>query len=288
MLTSPRHLLSTAICLLLTPIAPQAPGGAGAPASQAPSQAAGIAGIAHIAMRVGDLSASRAFYERLGFEEAFALGQSSAATEAFIKINDRQFIELYSRRSPAEPVAFMHVCYESPDLDGLNRLYRSEGLTPTDVRRAGAGNLLFSLRGPGQQVIEYTQYMPGSRHTNDRGQHLGAHRVAETILGVATGVEDPAAASAFYTGKMGFLPARSFAGNRAALALPGSTGEQVEFGEQATGTAFTLFFAVADLDRTTRQLGGLGLAAAEHGRTASIADPDGNRIVFVESRASLQ
>jgi len=239
-------------------------------------------------MRVGDLSASRGFYERLGFEEAFALGQSDAATEAFIKVNDRQFIELYSKRSPAEPAAFMHVCYESSDLDGLNRFYRSEGLAPTDVRRAGAGNLLFSLKGPGQQVIEYTQYMPGSRHTNDRGQHLGAHRVAETILGFATEVEDQAAARAFYAEKLGFRPARSFAERQPALALPGSSGEQVEFGQQATRTAFTLFFAVADLDQATRQLKSLGIAFTPHGRTASIADPDGNRIVFVESPVSVR
>ena len=53
------------------------------------------------------------------------------------------------------------------------------------METAGAGNLLFTLRGPQQptfaQNIEYTQYMPTSRHTLDIGQHLSPDRVADKM-----------------------------------------------------------------------------------------------------------
>ena len=49
-------------------------------------------GIAHVAIRVQNLLASRAFYEKLGYQEAFALDNGGAPTEAFLKVNDTQFI----------------------------------------------------------------------------------------------------------------------------------------------------------------------------------------------------
>ena len=52
-------------------------------------------GIAHIAMRVKDIATSLAFYEKLGFEQAFAMSKDNVVTQSFIKVNDRQFIELY-------------------------------------------------------------------------------------------------------------------------------------------------------------------------------------------------
>ena len=52
-------------------------------------------GIAHIAIRVKDIAASVAFYNRLGFQQAFAMNKGDVVTQSFIKINDTQFIELY-------------------------------------------------------------------------------------------------------------------------------------------------------------------------------------------------
>src|SRR3982074_1723665 len=52
-------------------------------------------GIAHVAIRVRDLTASTPFYQRLGYEQAFALSRDGAVYESFLKINDRQFLELY-------------------------------------------------------------------------------------------------------------------------------------------------------------------------------------------------
>ena len=81
--------------------------------------------IAHAAMRVSDLSRSREFYRKLGFEEAFVFEKNGLPTEVFLKVNDDQFIELYPRENNSQASGFMHVCFESSNLEGLNRLFES-------------------------------------------------------------------------------------------------------------------------------------------------------------------
>src|SRR5580704_8654725 len=79
---------------------------------QAPPPPANLAGIAHVAFRVSDLARSRAFYQKLGFEQAFAFNKDGAITEAFFKVNDRQFIEIYPPQA-SQSIGFMHLCFES-------------------------------------------------------------------------------------------------------------------------------------------------------------------------------
>src|SRR5258707_4029326 len=160
-------------------------------------QPANLAGIAHVAIRVSDLTHSRDFYGKLGFEQAFALTKDGKTTEAFLKVNDHQFIEIYPQADPPQSIGFMHVCFEAADLEALHRAYLGRSLTPTPVKRAGAGNLLFTMVGPEDQNIECTQYMPGSLHTKDLGLHLGEDRISKEIVGISLSVEDPVAARAF-------------------------------------------------------------------------------------------
>ena len=70
-----------------------------------------LTGIAHAAIRVADVDKSRAFFQKLGYAQPFALtGKSGEVTESFIKINDRQYIELYPSDAEHPPV-FLHVCF---------------------------------------------------------------------------------------------------------------------------------------------------------------------------------
>ena len=129
--------------------------------AQSETHAPPFNGIAHVAIRVHDLAASVAFYQKLGFEQAFDLRKDNIPYESFIKINDNQFIELYPV-TPKDPTpGFLHLCFESANLNAIYDDYVTHGLTPTAVRKAGAGNLLFTMAGPlqpsGPQNIEYTQ-----------------------------------------------------------------------------------------------------------------------------------
>jgi hypothetical protein len=84
----------------------------------------------------------------------------------------------------SQPLGWMHVCFEAGDLNALIKYYDSTGLKAAPVRKAAAGNLISSTNDPEGRVTEFTQYMPGSRHTLDRGQHLGANRLSIELMGI--------------------------------------------------------------------------------------------------------
>ncbi len=63
-----------------------------------------ILGVAHLAVFVSDLAKARAFYQDLlGLEESFTLPKADGTVEiAFVKIDDRQWIELFNRPKAAK------------------------------------------------------------------------------------------------------------------------------------------------------------------------------------------
>jgi catechol 2,3-dioxygenase-like lactoylglutathione lyase family enzyme len=241
-------------------------------------------GIAHVAIRVQDLAASIVFYEKLGFEQAFDLRKNDVPYESFIKINDNQFIELYPVTDKDPKPGFLHLCFEGADLNAIYTDYIDHGLTPTTVRKAGAGNLLFTMTGPlqpfGPQNIEYTQYMPGSLHSNDQGKHLGPDRVAIKLIAVALAMKDTAAARDFYINQLHFKP---IAGDQMDMHMPGESGQEIEIVSAALGNQARLTFQSENLARAARYLHKEGVAAVKNGATLTIKDPDGN-ILLLETR----
>jgi catechol 2,3-dioxygenase-like lactoylglutathione lyase family enzyme len=241
-------------------------------------------GIAHVAIRVHDLAASVAFYQKLGFEQAFDLKKDGVSYESFIKINDHQFIELYPVTETNPDAGFLHLCFEGADLNAIYDDYISHGLTPTAVRKAGAGNLLFTMAGPlqpsGPQNIEYTQYMPGSLHSNDQGKHLGPDRVADKLVVVALAMKDTAGARDFYINQLHFKP---IAGDQTVMHLPGESGQEIEIVAATLGTQARLTLQSENLAKAARSLHKEGIAAEKRATALSITDPDGN-ILLLEPR----
>jgi catechol 2,3-dioxygenase-like lactoylglutathione lyase family enzyme len=249
------------------------------------AQPANQSGIAHVALRVASLEAARAFYNKLGFEQFFEMKQGDRTTEAFLKVNDHQFIELYPQTDPAQPIGLMHVCYESSDLEALHAEYVKRGLTVSEVRKAGAGNMLMTMKDPEGQTIEYTEYLPGSRHFEDRGKHLGAQRVAQLMVGATSPASDAAAIRTFYLDKLGFTEINH--GIPARLRMPGDSGQEVDIAAAGPEVKSGIRFAVADVQHTAGILTSLGLAAqatpANNPTLLTVADPDGALISFVKA-----
>jgi catechol 2,3-dioxygenase-like lactoylglutathione lyase family enzyme len=243
-------------------------------------------GIAHIAVRVKDVAASSAFYQKLGFAQPFSMTRGDVVTQAFLKINDRQYIEIYPT-TPRDPQAgFLHLCFEGADLNALHDFYVAEGLTPIAVRKAGAGNLLFTLKGPEQyaepQNIEYTQYMPGSRHTNDFGKDLGPNRVADKMIVVSLAMQDPAAAEAFYKDKLRFTPET---GHPGVFALPGDSGEYVDIVPVAElGPRSSITLSSPDIRHSGELLHAAGIPFKD-ADGLFLTDPDGNTIRIVPANS---
>jgi catechol 2,3-dioxygenase-like lactoylglutathione lyase family enzyme len=128
--------------------------------------------------------------------------------------------------------------------------------------------------------------MPGSRHTLDRGQHLGSDRVADQMVGVGIPVQDVAAATAFYKDKLSFQPGAPALEHRyAALSLPGSQDERIEFLPQSAAASrqlhFRIVFSVPDLRATAKRLHALGIKPKKHSGELVITDPDGDQLVFI-------
>jgi catechol 2,3-dioxygenase-like lactoylglutathione lyase family enzyme len=259
---------------------------AGSAKAQSTPQTPSLNGIAHIAIRVHNLDAARDFYKKLGFDEAFALSKNGAVYQSFIKIDDRQFIELYPATAKDTEIGFLHLCFESDTLQAVYDDYIARGVTPNfKIRKAGAGNLLFTLKGPmqatGPQNIEYTQYMPGSRHYSDRGQHLGADRVGIELVSVTLAMQDPAVAQDFYLKQLQFTPDAHHSG---VFNLPGASGEQVEIVPVASlGSKGRITLATSSLDRSAKLLKHAHLAFKKSKKALTVTDPDGNLIV-IEAR----
>jgi catechol 2,3-dioxygenase-like lactoylglutathione lyase family enzyme len=270
--------LTLILTLLLTPFAP---------AISAPDTTPPLNGIAHVALRVKDLAASTAFYQSLGFEMPFSLSRDGAVYESFIKINDTQFIELYPTTEKDPDPAFLHLCFEGADLQAIYDDYKSRGLNPTPVRKAGAGNLLFTMPGPeqpsGPQNIEYTQYMPGSRHTLDQGQHLGPDRIADRLIGVTISVKDADAARDFYINGLQFKP---ISHNPMFLHLPGESGQQVQISPaNIMGNRARITLVSDNLGKATRTLKkhNITVTQLKDSKSITLTDPDDN-VIIVEPR----
>ncbi|MGH9599751.1 MAG: VOC family protein [Terracidiphilus sp.] len=257
-----------------------APRGNAQNGAQAASQNGQIDGIAHVAYRVSNLDGEVAFFRKLGYEEAFTRTRGGKTVQAFVKVNNRQFIEVYPRTDPRQPLGWMHVCYESADLNALHDALAAHGLDPTRVVKAGAGNLISHLTDPDGRTTEFTQYMPGSLHTLDRGKHLGADRVSDEMLGFELPVGDLARARQFYK-QLGFDVENTNGGIR--MTAPGAPDLRIEAHTARPGERAQMLFLVPNARQAADALHSRGLDAKRVKSLVFVHDPDGNAFVFLEA-----
>jgi catechol 2,3-dioxygenase-like lactoylglutathione lyase family enzyme len=250
--------------------------------AQPPAPESGIIGIAHIAFRVSNLDQEIAFLGKMGYQESFAMNNGKAIAEVFVKVNDRQFIELYPQTDPSQPLGWMHVCYEVGDLNVLHDFYGSMGLNLQPVRKAGAGNLISAVNDPEGRVTEFTQYMPGSKHMLDKGQHLGANRVSLRLMGFDLPVRDGAAEKEFYT-DLGFEPQDS--GTSVRFIAPGAPDLHISLRPAQPGAPPEFLFPVPDARKAAGLLKEAGVNATRNDKLVFVHDPDGNMFIFLESGA---
>jgi len=248
--------------------------------AQPPRPDSGIIGIAHIAFRVSNLDQELAFLGKLGYQESFAMNNGNAIAEVFVKVNDRQFIELYPQTDPSQPLGWMHVCYEVGDLNVLHDFYVSMGLKLQPVRKAGAGNLITAVNDPEGRVTEFTQYIAGSKHMLDTGQHLGANRVSTKLMGFDLPVRDGAAEKEFYT-DLGFEP--QDAGSSVRFIAPGAPDMHISLRPAQPGAPPEFLFPVPDARRAASQLKDAGVNPTRNDKLVFVHDPDGNMFIFLES-----
>jgi catechol 2,3-dioxygenase-like lactoylglutathione lyase family enzyme len=173
---------------------------------QAPVARPRILGIAHLAVFVSDLTAARGFYrDLLGFDESFTLPKPDGSVDvAFVKISDRQWIELINRPTGGEG-QLDHVALSTDSAERMRDYLASRGVqVPEKVGVGPTGDKSFTITDPDGHRVEILEYQRDSRTGKDAGTHLPATRIAERALHVGILVGELARATEFYTGILGF------------------------------------------------------------------------------------
>jgi len=138
------------------------------------------------------------------------------------------------------------------------------------------------MHGPDGQLLEYTQYLPDSLHSLDRGKHLEERRISQHMVETTTPVRDIAGEGVFYTTKLDFKPAGS-SGNE--LFVAGNSGDKIELQSDDPATKPRVTFAVASVRRAKKELRARGLEVQKKHHEVFVTDPDGTVIAFATHAA---
>jgi catechol 2,3-dioxygenase-like lactoylglutathione lyase family enzyme len=272
-------------------------------AQQQPSRPR-IVGMPHVNFRVHDIEASRHFYEDfLGYSEPFDIKTDGKLVMAFVKINDRQYIELSPEESPSQP-RFVHLALETDDAEALRLYVKSKGYTASDkpAARGRIGNIGTGLVDPDGNRIDVTQYTPDGESMLDVGKDISDNRISKRLLHVGFYVSKPETLH-YYVDILGFREFwRGSADGKTVsysnLFVPeGSDYVEFELGPPPTpkrsGTVYHIALEVPDMDAAIAKLdanparkdykGSFNVKTGKnHKRQCNLFDPDGTRVELME------
>jgi catechol 2,3-dioxygenase-like lactoylglutathione lyase family enzyme len=165
-----------------------------------------ILGVAHIALSVADVEASRKYYKGLlGFGEPFKLDNADGSLSlTFIKVNDRQYIELFPEKQPKTD-RLLHISIEVDDAEAMRAYLASKGIkVPATVPKGRTRNSNFMVTDPDGHLVEIVQYEPDGWSMREKGKFMDDSRISKRIahLGIDVGKLEPA--MKFYREVLGF------------------------------------------------------------------------------------
>ena len=126
-------------------------------------------GLGHIAIKVNDLDASLAFYEKLGFPEILRLLNAKGKPWiVYLRITDNTLLELFPGGTGApvpgpEITGVNHLSLAVGDLDATEAALRSEGILLSRPRKDGRGvdgNRGMWIEDPDGNRIEIMEMAP--------------------------------------------------------------------------------------------------------------------------------
>ena len=164
-----------------------------------------IVGLSHAAFFVHDVDKARAFYKGfLGYDEPFSLFKPDGRLDlTYIKINDRQSVELFAEREQGANRLYQ-VAFEVDDADAMRAYLASRGIkTPEKVNKGRIGNLNFSVKDPDGHTVEFVQYLPDGWTLQDAGKHLPAEPLSTHLRHVGFAVDSLERSLRFYRDLLG-------------------------------------------------------------------------------------
>jgi len=168
-----------------------------------------ITGISHVGYFVSDLPKALDFWHGLlGFDEYFSIRKpgTDQVRIAFIKLNNRQHVELFTDPPTAPPNRMSHVCFTVDNIEQMRTYLRSRGypVKPGNGSKTKAGDYAFEIKDPDGTLVEFVQSMPDGVEAQDQGKFLPPTRIADGIYHVGFLVGNSAKSMAFYEGVLGF------------------------------------------------------------------------------------
>lgn len=169
-----------------------------------------ITGVAHIALSVHDVGKARIFYKDfLGLGEVYKLDNPDGSLSmAFIKVNERQYIELAPEKKPGTD-RLMHISIEVDDAEAMRLYLKSRGVkVPEKVGKGRIGNSNFMITDPDGHLVEVVQYQPDGWTVRDKGKALAGGKLGPAVssriahVGITVGSLKPA--MDFYGDILGF------------------------------------------------------------------------------------
>jgi catechol 2,3-dioxygenase-like lactoylglutathione lyase family enzyme len=165
-----------------------------------------ITGLAHVALYVHDMDRARAYYrDLLGYQEPYEIRDAAGSLAvAFVKVNDRQSLELLPEREKGGD-RLAHVGLETDDVEAMRKYLAARGIAvPEAAARGRIGNRSFSVKDPEGHQVEFVQYEPDGWTVREKGKALGSERISTSLrhAGLLTGALGPALR--FYTELLGF------------------------------------------------------------------------------------
>jgi lactoylglutathione lyase len=266
-----------------------------------------ITGVAHIALYSADITKSRAYYlDLLGFREVFSLTSANGSLSmTFIKVNDRQYIELFPEAAPATD-RLNHISVEVDDAEAMRAYLASQGVAvPDKVATGRIGNSNFTVKDPDGHGLEFVQYQPRGWTVRDKGKALDGPRISTRIahVGILVGALEPA--MRFYRDILGFH--ETWRGSRdgkrldwVTMRVPDGT-DYIEFmlydqipAATARGTQHHLCLEVHDIDKSLADLESRPerrnyarpleiRTGINRRRQLNLFDPDGTRSELMEA-----
>ena len=166
-----------------------------------------ITGVAHAAFYVKSIEQARSFYKGfLGFAEPYSLKKNNSDSLAltYIKINDRQVIEIFPEKKAANTRLY-HFAIETDDAEGMRQYLASKGIkVPEKTPTGRTGNLNYFVTDPNGIICEIVQYTPKGWTMQNFGKDIPGSRISTHMSHVGIIVTNLDSAMKFYRDILGF------------------------------------------------------------------------------------
>ena len=165
-----------------------------------------ITGVAHIGIFTKDLDNTREFFkDYLGYAEPHIVrAKDGSIALTIIKINDRQFVEIFPERSQNTD-RFYHFALETDDAEAMRVYLESKGVkVPPRTTKGRTGNSNYFVTDPNGVFCEIVQYDADGMTAQNFGQDMPDTRISTRMSHVGFMTPDLDKAVEFYVDILGF------------------------------------------------------------------------------------